>query len=120
MAKKFEVTLTVPEGLQAGDEFTILIELPEAKKRVQAERKPLPEMTIEEIRREITNASSLVSKARKTGKTDTESYALALARLEAATAERDSRQPELAAAVPTVTIVNTGDNSVYTNEAAIN
>lgn len=92
MAKKFEVEVTVPEGLKAGDTFTIEVETPtpEKKSRGQLAGIPLEEMTDEQLKREIINANSVLYKAKQRG-ANAETLAANEARVEAAKAEKAKR-----------------------------
>ena len=94
MAKSFEVEVTVPEGLSAGDTFTITVEAP---KKVTAPRGQLAgialeDMTDEQLKREIINAGSVLYKATKRG-ADAEIITKNQARLDAAKAEKAKRHP---------------------------
>lgn len=103
-AKKFEVEVTVPEGKVAGDVFTIEVEAPEVPKqsRGQLGGLTLTEMTDDQLKREIINASSVLYKAKQRGAEATTVTANEV-RLEAAKAEKASRAPivaEVAAETP--------------------
>lgn len=112
MAKAFEVEVTVPEGLSAGDTFTITVEAP---KKVTAPRGQLAgialeDMTDEQLKREIINAGSVLYKATKRG-ADAETIAKNQARLDAAKAEKAKRHPVVEA-----TEVSEGDIDADTAE----
>ena len=92
MAKKFEVEVTVPEGLSAGDKFTIEVEapVPEKKPRGQLAGIALEDMTDEQLKREIINANSVLYKAKQRGASE-ETIAANQARVDAAKAEKAKR-----------------------------
>ena len=88
MAKTFEVEVTVPEGLSAGDKFTIEVEAPtpEKKPRGQLAGIALEDMTDEQLKREIINANSVLYKAKQRGASE-ETIAANQARVDAAKAD---------------------------------
>ena len=92
MAKTFEVEVTVPEGLSAGDKFTIEVEapVPEKKPRGQLAGSALEDMTDEQLKREIINANSVLYKAKQRGASE-ETIAANQARVDAAKAEKAKR-----------------------------
>ena len=92
MAKKFEVEVTVPEGMSAGDKFTIEVEapIPEKKPRGQLAGIALEDMTDEQLKREIINANSVLYKAKQRGAAE-ETIAANQARVDAAKAEKAKR-----------------------------
>ena len=92
MAKKFEVEVTVPEGMSAGDKFTIEVEapVPEKKPRGQLAGIALEDMTDEQLKREIINANSVLYKAKQRGASE-ETIAANQARVDAAKAEKAKR-----------------------------
>lgn len=92
MAKTFEVEVTVPEGLSAGDKFTIEVEapIPEKKPRGQLAGIALEDMTDEQLKREIINANSVLYKAKQRGASE-ETIAANQARVDAAKAEKAKR-----------------------------
>lgn len=92
MAKKFEVEVTVPEGLSAGDKFTIEVEapVPEKKPRGQLAGIALEDMTDEQLKRELINANSVLYKAKQRGASE-ETIAANQARVDAAKAEKAKR-----------------------------
>lgn len=92
MAKTFEVEVTVPEGLSAGDKFTIEVEapVPEKKPRGQLAGIALEDMTDEQLKREIINANSVLYKAKQRGASE-ETIAANQARVDAAKAEKAKR-----------------------------
>lgn len=100
MAKTFEVEVIVPEGLKAGDAFTIEVEVPakEKKARGQLAGIALVDMTDEQLKREIINANSVLYKAKQRGAAET-TIAANQARLDAAKAEQAKRQGTKAEAV---------------------
>jgi len=99
MPKTFQVEVQVPEGLTAGDIFRVEVELPTPQSRgggSQAGQRgrnagiPLEEMTIEELKREITNANSVLYKAKLRGAAD-EVIERNQARVDAVKAEKERR-----------------------------
>lgn len=90
--KKFEIEVTVPEGLTAGDTFTVEVEMPavEKKPRGQLAGIALEEMTDEQLKRELINANSVLYKAKQRGASD-ETIAANQARVDAAKAEKAKR-----------------------------
>lgn len=123
MAKTFEVEVTVPEGLSAGDKFTIEVEapVPEKKPRGQLAGIALEDMTDEQLKREITNANSVLYKAKQRGASE-ETIAANQARVDAAKAEKakragtpaESEAPNVEAAMEG----NETNEGVYDEEAA--
>ena len=94
MAKTFEVEVTVPEGLQAGDTFKIEVEVPAKVKgsRGQLAGIAIEDMTDEQLKREIINANSVLYKAKQRGASE-ETIAANQARVDAAKAEQAKRMP---------------------------
>lgn len=92
MAKTFEVEVTVPEGLSAGDKFTIEVEAPVAEKKPRGQLAgiALEDMTDEQLKRELINANSVLYKAKQRGASE-ETIAANQARVDAAKAEKDKR-----------------------------
>ena len=123
MAKKFEVEVTVPEGLSAGDKFTIEVEAPtpEKKPRGQLAGIALEDMTDEQLKRELINANSVLYKAKQRGASK-ETIAANQARVDAAKAEKakrtgtpaESEAPNVEAAMDG----NETNEGVYDEEAA--
>ena len=93
MGKSVTLELTVPEGLVAGDVFTVEVELPtpEKKQRGQLAGISLEEMNDEQLKRELINASSVLYKAKQRGAAP-ETIAVNEARVEAAKAEKAKRR----------------------------
>lgn len=93
MAKTFEVEVIVPEGLSAGDKFTVEVEVPKAerKPRGQLAGIAIEDMTDEQLKREIINANSVLYKAKQRGAAE-EVIAKNQARVDAAMAEKAKRQ----------------------------
>ena len=89
---KFTVEVTVPEGLKAGDSFTVEVEAPtpEKKPRGQLAGIALEDMTDEQLKREIVNANSVLYKAKQRGASE-ETIAANQARVDAAKAEKEKR-----------------------------
>lgn len=123
MAKTFEVEVTVPEGMSAGDKFTIEVEAPvvEKKQRGQLAGIALEDMTDEQLKREIINANSVLYKAKQRGASE-ETIAANQARVDAAKAEKakrtgtpaESEAPNVEAAIEG----NETNEGVYDEEAA--
>lgn len=123
MAKKFEVEVTVPEGLSAGDKFTIEVEAPtpEKKPRGQLAGIALEDMTDEQLKRELINANSVLYKAKQRGASE-ETIAANQARVDAAKAEKAKRAGTPAESdAPNVEAAMDGNETnegVYDEEAA--
>lgn len=98
--KTFTLEMTVPEGLKAGDKFTVEVEMPavEKKPRGQLAGIALEDMTDEQLKREMINANSVLYKATQRGAA-AETIAANTARVEAVKAERAKRAPATAAIV---------------------
>lgn len=94
MAKKFEVEVTVPEGLVAGDVFVLEVEAPTSprKPRGMLAGLTVEEMTDDQLKREIINANSVLYKAKQRG-ANPEIIAANEVRLAAAKAEKEKRTP---------------------------
>lgn len=92
MAKTFEVEVTVPEGMSAGDKFTIEVEAPVAEKKPRGQLAgiALEDMTDEQLKRELINAKSVLYKAKQRGASE-ETIAANQARVDAAKAEKAKR-----------------------------
>ena len=123
MAKTFEVEVTVPEGLSAGDKFTIEVEAPVAEKKPRGQLAgiALEDMTDEQLKRELINANSVLYKAKQRGASE-ETIAANQARVDAAKAEKakragtptESEAPNVEAAMEG----NETNEGVYDEEAA--
>ena len=126
MAKKFEVEVTVPEGMSAGDKFTIEVEAPVAEKKPRGQLAgiALEDMTDEQLKREIINANSVLYKAKQRGASE-EAIAANQARVDAAKAEKakragtpaESEAPNVEAAMEGSTEA-AGEDDVYDEQAA--
>lgn len=94
MPRTFEVEVTVPKGLKAGDTFKVEVEAPAPvkKPRGQLAGIALEDMTDDQLKREIINANSVLYKAKQRGAAE-ETIAVNEARLEAAKAEKAKRHP---------------------------
>ena len=122
---KFTVEVTVPEGLTAGDTFTVEVEAPkkEKKPRGQLAGIALADMTDEQLKREIINANSVLYKAKQRGASE-ETIAANQARVDAAKAEKARRMPVAAVAeAPAVAdalegSAETEGDSVYDEDTA--
>lgn len=92
MAKTFTIEVTVPEGLTAGDTFTVEVEAPVAEKKPRGQLAgiALEEMTDEQLKRELINANSVLYKAKQRGASE-ETIAANQARVDAAKAEKAKR-----------------------------
>ena len=115
MAKKFEVEVIVPEGLSAGDKFTIEVEAPvvEKKPRGQLAGIALEDMTDEQLKRELINANSVLYKAKQRGASE-ETIAANQARVDAAKAEKAKRTGTSAESeAPNVEAAMEGNDAVY-------
>lgn len=69
MGRTFQIEVEVPHGLQAGDKFVIDIEQPLVPKvkKTRLANIPLDQMTIEQLKRELINARSMLYKAQARG-----------------------------------------------------
>lgn len=121
---KFTVDVTVPEGLKAGDTFTVEVEAPTPvkKPRGQLAGIALEDMTDEQLKRELINANSVLYKAKQRGASE-ETIAANQARVDAAKAEKARRAPVQVAATAVEealgeTAESTPDEGVYDEEAA--
>ena len=120
MAKTFEVEVTVPEGMSAGDKFTIEVEapVPEKKPRGQLAGIALEDMTDEQLKRELINANSVLYKAKQRGASE-ETIAANQARVDAAKAEKAKRAGTPAESeAPNVEAAMESNDGVYDEEAA--
>lgn len=112
-AKKFEVEVTVPEGLSAGDVFKIVVEAPELPKRERGVLNgiALEDMTDEQLKREITNSKSVLYKATKR-EADQEVIDKAQTRVDAAMAEKAKRTATAApAGVPAGSVASVEEDT---------
>lgn len=119
MAKTFEIEVTVPKGMSAGDKFTVEVEAPVAEKKPRGQLAgiALEDMTDEQLKRELINANSVLYKAKQRGAAE-ETIAANTARAEAAKAEKAKRsgakaEPE----APNVEAAMKGNDGVYDEEA---
>ena len=123
--RKFTVEVTVPEGLSAGDKFTVEVEAPAPvkKPRGQLAGIALEDMTDEQLKREIINANSVLYKAKQRGASE-ETIAANQARVDAAKAEKAKRMPAVAEATAVEGALEEAmadavpDEGVYDEEAA--
>lgn len=118
--KKFEIEVTVPEGLTAGDKFTVEVEIPAAEKKPRGQLAgiALEDMTDEQLKRELINANSVLYKAKQRGASE-ETIAANQARVDAAKAEKAKRAGTTAEAeAPNLEAAMGEDNSVYDETAA--
>ena len=120
MAKTFEIEVTVPEGMTAGDTFTIEVEAPVADKKPRGQLAgiALEDMTDEQLKRELINANSVLYKAKQRGAGE-DTIAANEARVEAAKAEKAKRSGTPAESeAPNVEAAMEGNDGVYDEEAA--
>ena len=120
MAKTFEVEVTVPEGMSAGDKFTIEVEAPVAEKKPRGQLAgiALEDMTDEQLKRELINANSVLYKAKQRGASE-ETIATNQARVDAAKAEKAKRAgTPTESEAPNVEAAMEGNEGVYDEEAA--
>ena len=120
MAKKFEVEVTVPKGMMAGDTFTVEVEAPiaERKPRGQLAGIALVDMTDEQLKREIINANSVLYKAKQRGAAEA-TIAANQARVDAAKAEKDKRAASVAPAESSVeSDAESSTDDVYDEDTA--
>jgi hypothetical protein len=118
-AKKFKVEVTVPEGYKAGDTFQVEVEAPEVEKQTRGTLSglALSDMTDEQIKQELTNANSVLYKAKKRG-VDADKIAIYEARVAAVKAEKDLRKPVTAQAVGTATPITQEATPVVSEDVA--
>lgn len=92
MAKTFQIEVTVPEGLKAGDTFSVEVEAPVAEKKPRGMLAgiALEDMTDEQLKRELINSNSVLYKATQRG-ADASTIAANQARVDAAKAEKAKR-----------------------------
>lgn len=114
-AKQFEVEVTVPEGMQAGDTFKVLVEAPEVPKQSRGKVSgiALEDMTDDELKVEATNAKSVLYKAKKR-EADADTIAKNEARVAAVEAEKARRK---ALSTPEGTTVEETDSNENTDES---
>ena len=120
MAKTFEIEVTVPEGMTAGDTFTVEVEAPVAEKKPRGQLAgiALEDMTDEQLKRELINANSVLYKAKQRGAGEG-TIAANEARVEAAKAEKAKRSGTKAESdAPNVEAAMEGNDGVYDEEAA--
>lgn len=112
---KFTVEVTVPEGLTAGDTFTVEVEAPkkEKKPRGQLAGIALADMTDEQLKREIINANSVLYKAKQRGASE-ETIAANQARVDAAKAEKARRMPVAVAVAEASAVADALEGSAET------
>ena len=104
MSKTIEVTCP-----HCNELFAVELPTPVKKPRGQLAGIALADMTDEQLKREIINASSVLYKAKQRGAAE-EIIAKNQERLDAAKAERDARHP-------VVETAESADENVYTDEA---
>ena len=117
--KKFEIEVTVPEGLTAGDKFMVEVDIPatEKKPRGQLAGIALEDMTDEQLKRELINANSVLYKAKQRGASE-DTIAANQARVDAAKAEKAKRTGTTEDEAPNLEAAMEGDNSVCDETAA--
>jgi hypothetical protein len=106
--KSFEVEVTVPEGLTAGDTFRVKIEAPVATKKNRGVLAgvDLDSMTEEQLKRELINSKSVLYKAIQRGAA-AETIANNQARVDAATAVKAAKFPSTTVAKAVAVAVST-------------
>lgn len=116
--KKFEIEVIVPEGLTAGDKFTVEVEIPAAEKKPRGQLAgiSLEDMTDEQLKRELINANSVLYKAKQRGASE-ETIAANQARVDAAKAEKAKRVGTAESEAPNLEAAMEGE-SVYDETAA--
>ena len=69
MGRIFQVEVEVPHGLHAGDKFVINVEQPSVAttKKTRLANIPLEQLTLEQLKRELINARSMLYKAQARG-----------------------------------------------------
>lgn len=119
MAKTFEIEVTVPEGMTAGDTFTVEVEAPVADKKPRGQLAgiALEDMTDEQLKRELINANSVLYKAKQRGAGE-DTIAANEARVEAAKAEKAKRSGTPAESEAPNVEAAMEDGSVYDEDAA--
>lgn len=119
MAKTFEIEVTVPEGMTAGDTFTIEVEAPVADKKPRGQLAgiALEDMTDEQLKRELINAKSVLYKAKQRGAGE-DTIAANEARVEATKAEKAKRSGTPAESEAPNVEAAMKDGSVYDEDAA--
>lgn len=118
--RKFNVEVIIPEGLKAGDAFTLEVEVPreDKKPRGQLSGLTLAEMTDEQLKREIINASSVLYKATQRN-ADPNTIKANQTRLDAAKAEKAKRAPVIVTAAPLVAdVVATATDAAASTDAS--
>ena len=65
MAKTFQIEVEVPHGLKAGDRFAVTVEAPATPKvrKTKIANIPVEQMTMEQLKKELVNARSVLYKA---------------------------------------------------------
>ena len=98
MAKTMTVEVEAPKNLKAGEKFTIEVEIPTPKRKPRGQLAgiALVDMTDEQLKREITNANSVLYKAKQRGASE-ETIAANQARVDRAKAEKAKRAEAKAA-----------------------
>lgn len=114
---KFTVEVTVPEGLTAGDTFSVEVEAPakEKKPRGQLAGIALEDMTDEQLKRELINAKSVLYKAKQRGASE-EAINANQERVNRAEAEKAKRQPVTATASAVASVVEEGSTEADSEE----
>lgn len=117
MAKTFEVEVTVPEGMVAGDTFVVGVEAPKAepKQRGQLAGIAIGDMSDVQLKRELINAKSVHYKAVQRD-ASAELIAKHVARVNAALAEKASRAEVAASLVADATVEESSE--VYSEEVS--
>ena len=115
---KFTVEVIVPEGLKAGDKFTVEVEMPVAEKKARGQLAglTLDQMSDEQLKRELINANSVLYKAQQRG-ASAETISANQARVDAAKAEKAKRAPVVVAATATPNVAAAMDDTAPAGEA---
>lgn len=117
MARIIEVEVTVPEGLKEGDKFKVQVQLPEVERKTRGclAGIALEDMSDEQLKREITNANSVLYKAKQRN-ADPATIEANQARVDAAKAEQAKRQgTKVTVQATAVAEVLEGDNAEPTD-----
>lgn len=112
-----EVEITAPKNLKAGEVFMAEVEVPkpERKPRGQLAGIAVEDMTDEQLKREIINASSVLYKAQQRGASE-ETIAKNQSRVDIAKAEKAKRTPVAETPAETPALEETMDAETVYNE----
>jgi outer membrane translocation and assembly module TamA len=103
MGKTITVEVEVPKGVKAGQTFQVEVDIPTPvkKPRGQLAGIELVDMTDDQLKRELINSKSVLYKATQRGAA-AETILANQARVDAATAEKEKRNPVKVAETPNV------------------